>query len=231
MNLKLIPALCAMLLGLPPLVAAGTADFAQANRQPMPVISPGPPRPMSLSSRRRPACRVFYNLGNSYQRLGKYGYAILAYERARLLTPRDPDLSANLALARKAAAAFDEPAPIRAWMPRSTTSAATNGRGSSPVARSCSAALPWVAASPDLPRRGLRQAALTAAGMAVLAILAGAAALYQRRDEASHGIVLTEKAEVRLSPLRRQEVLGTPGLGRTVRIRGHNGGFHAAVVD
>lgn len=56
-----------------------------------------------------PRAAVFYNLGNCYQRLGQYGPAILAYERARLLTPRDPDLLANLALARKAATAFEEP--------------------------------------------------------------------------------------------------------------------------
>ena len=55
-----------------------------------------------------PRASVFYNLGNSYQAQKKYGPAILAYERARLLTPRDPDLLANLNLARKAATAFDE---------------------------------------------------------------------------------------------------------------------------
>ena len=43
-----------------------------------------------------PRAAVFYNLGNSYQQLKQYGPAILAYERARLLTPRDPDLLANL---------------------------------------------------------------------------------------------------------------------------------------
>jgi tetratricopeptide (TPR) repeat protein len=56
-----------------------------------------------------PRSSVFYNLGNSYQAQKKYGFAILAYERARLLTPRDPDLLANLNLARKAATAFEEP--------------------------------------------------------------------------------------------------------------------------
>ena len=55
-----------------------------------------------------PRASVYYNLGNAYQNLKQYGPAILAYERARLLTPRDPDLLANLALARKAAAAFEE---------------------------------------------------------------------------------------------------------------------------
>jgi len=43
---------------------------------------------------------VYYNLGNAYFRLGDTGRAILAFERARLLMPRDGDLSFNLSHAR-----------------------------------------------------------------------------------------------------------------------------------
>lgn len=39
---------------------------------------------------------LFYNLGNAYFRLDQLGRAILNYERARLLIPRDPDLKFNL---------------------------------------------------------------------------------------------------------------------------------------
>ncbi|OGW78089.1 MAG: hypothetical protein A2Z83_07305 [Omnitrophica bacterium GWA2_52_8] len=38
----------------------------------------------------------FYNLGNSLFRTGKTGEAILAYERARAASPRDPDIRFNL---------------------------------------------------------------------------------------------------------------------------------------
>lgn len=41
-----------------------------------------------------------YNLGNTYWRLGQRGKAILWYERARRLAPRDGDTRFNLALAR-----------------------------------------------------------------------------------------------------------------------------------
>lgn len=44
---------------------------------------------------------VYYNLGNAYFRAGQLGYAIWAYERGRLLTPRDPDLRSNLSHARE----------------------------------------------------------------------------------------------------------------------------------
>jgi len=44
--------------------------------------------------------QVYYNLGNAYFRIGDLGRAILSYERARLLIPRDGDLVFNLSHAR-----------------------------------------------------------------------------------------------------------------------------------
>jgi tetratricopeptide (TPR) repeat protein len=43
---------------------------------------------------------VYYNLGNAYFKQGELGWAILSYRRAQLLNPRDPDIAANLAVAR-----------------------------------------------------------------------------------------------------------------------------------
>jgi len=54
----------------------------------------------SLASEGRAGGHVFYNLGNAYFRLGRLGKAILNYERARLLIPRDADLDFNLGQAR-----------------------------------------------------------------------------------------------------------------------------------
>ena len=44
--------------------------------------------------------QIYYNLGNAYFRAGQLGRAILEYERAKLLMPRDPDLNFNLSHAR-----------------------------------------------------------------------------------------------------------------------------------
>jgi tetratricopeptide (TPR) repeat protein len=44
--------------------------------------------------------QIYYNLGNAYFRAGQVGRAILEYERAQLLIPRDPDLNFNLSHAR-----------------------------------------------------------------------------------------------------------------------------------
>ena len=43
---------------------------------------------------------VYYNLGNAYFKEGRLGYTILYYEKARRITPNDPELHHNLELAR-----------------------------------------------------------------------------------------------------------------------------------
>ncbi|MCX6640992.1 MAG: tetratricopeptide repeat protein [bacterium] len=42
---------------------------------------------------------LYYNLGNCFFKTGRYGQAILNYERARLFLGKDPDLEINLKLA------------------------------------------------------------------------------------------------------------------------------------
>ena len=44
---------------------------------------------------------LYFNIGNCYFKLGKPGYAILYYLRAKRLNPNDADLSANLAFAQQ----------------------------------------------------------------------------------------------------------------------------------
>ena len=220
-------AACCLLLGLAPL-GAGQADaFGAANRQyqsgDFAGAAAGYEQILAADGPRAP---VLYDLGNSYQRLGKYGPAILAYERARLLTPRDPDLLANLALARKAAAAFEEPGPnprlevALTFLSRNEWSWLVAG---SALVLGCLALLGGVV---RLARPGLRQAAVAVAGLATLALMAGVTALYLRRAEADRGIVLTDAATVRLSPFAQAEALGTPGPGRLVRLGTRHGDFY-----
>jgi tetratricopeptide (TPR) repeat protein len=44
--------------------------------------------------------RVLYNLGNAYFKAGRVGKAVVNYRRAWVLSPRDPDIRANLDFAR-----------------------------------------------------------------------------------------------------------------------------------
>lgn len=57
-----------------------------------------------------PSGNVYFNLGNAFFRFGETGKAILNYERARLLIPRDQDLRFNLrfAKARVSSASYKE---------------------------------------------------------------------------------------------------------------------------
>ncbi|MEY4569688.1 MAG: hypothetical protein RLZZ398_1127 [Verrucomicrobiota bacterium] len=169
-----------------------------------------------------PRATVFYNLGNSYQQLKRYGPAILAYERARLLTPRDSDLLANLALARKAAAVAEEPGIhprldiALNYLSRNEWSwlVASGALFLGALAVACGAV--------KLPRQWV----LSAAGLAGICIITGAFALYLRRAETGRSVILSSDAAVRLSPFEKAESLGSPGAGRIVRLGAASGDFH-----
>ncbi len=58
---------------------------------------------------------VYYNIGNTYFKLGDLAQSILYYERARRLLPGDADIQANLELARSLTVDEIEPLP-RFWL-------------------------------------------------------------------------------------------------------------------
>lgn len=177
-----------------------------------------------------PDAAVYYNLGNAHQGAKEYGPAILAYERARLLAPRDPDLLANLGTARKAATAFEEPElhprldAVLGYLSRDEWSRLVVGGalflGVSALARGL---WRWSQGWTRL----LGSALAVAAG---LVIAAGSAALWLRRGEAARGIVLTESAAVRLSPFATAEPLGTATPGRVVLLGEAKGNFRYVEV-
>lgn len=54
---------------------------------------------------------LFFNLANSYYRIGKLGYAILNYERALKLSPSDEDVKHNIAFANLSTVDRIQPLP------------------------------------------------------------------------------------------------------------------------
>jgi hypothetical protein len=56
---------------------------------------------------------TLFNQGNSYAREGKLGLAIASYERAKILDPTDPNITANLNWVREKAAL---PTPAEDWL-------------------------------------------------------------------------------------------------------------------
>ncbi len=57
---------------------------------------------------------VYYNLGNAAARLGRTGEAVLYFEKARRLAPRDADIAANL---RRVSPPGNDPAPFVLGVP------------------------------------------------------------------------------------------------------------------
>jgi tetratricopeptide (TPR) repeat protein len=173
-----------------------------------------------------PRAAVYYNLGNSHLRMGDHGPAILAYERARLLSPRDPDLRANLALARKNAAAFDgEPG----MHPRVEAALQFLSRNEWSWLVAAGAmllgGLGLLCGVAKVKRGWMTRVTAISAAFAALMILAGSAALYLRRDEAARGVILSADAVLRLSPFETAEPVATPGPGRIVKLGEKNGDF------
>lgn len=168
---------------------------------------------------------VLYNLGSAYHRLGQYGPAILAYERARLLTPRDPDLLSNLAITRKAAGAVED----AKFDPRldAALNYLSRDEWSWLVVNSAMilGTLALMFGALDLPQRRLRQMAITATCLAGLAIMIGSVALYLRRDEANRGVVLSQNAAVCLSPFDQADPLGYLAPGHFVQLGQKSGNF------
>jgi hypothetical protein len=106
-----------MLLGPASVLAGSAGDAAPGDAAPGDAASgnaasgsaaPGDAAPGYSAAR-------LYNLGNFYARQGKWGMAVLNYERAGLLSPNDPDIDANLNYVRASA---HVPAPIRSRFDR-----------------------------------------------------------------------------------------------------------------
>ena len=73
---------------------------------------------------------LYYNLANSYYRIGKLGYAILNYERALKLSPNDEDVKHNLAFANISTVDRIQPLPtffLFEWWETLLASLSVNG--------------------------------------------------------------------------------------------------------
>jgi tetratricopeptide (TPR) repeat protein len=192
-----------------------SGDFAAAASAYEAILQQGGPR-----------ASVYYNLGNSYQSLKKYGPAILAYERARVIDPRAPDLLANLALARKAVAVVED-VTIHPWVHAVVHYLSRNEWS-------------WIVAGAALTLGGLglacgvvrlpRRFSFAAAILASLLLGLGAGVLYLRKGESTHGVVLSENAAVRISPFAKADSIGTAAQGRVVKMGVKRGDFQYVEV-
>ena len=162
---------------------------------------------------------VLFNLANAQFRAGKSGAAILNYERARWLSPRDPDVVANLRLALERAKL---PTAAPAWPLRYADWFSLNGWGAWGAVSLflLAATLPLALLSP-----GARPALRLARIVAAVAVLGSVAAIGSRWAEFHRAVVTAKEATARLSPVTMGQVVFTLPEGATVSTVKSHGRF------
>ena len=172
-----------------------------------------------------PTAARLYNRGNARFKLKEYGPAILAYERAALLSPRDPDIRANLKLARSAATAFADPGPDTWWNGAAQWFSLHEWSGITVTGAGLLGAVALLWGIAGLPRPWLKRTALAGIVLGLLGGSLGGTALWLRRGEKNLGIITAATSTFRLSPFAAASPAGTPGPGRTVQLGDRNNGW------
>jgi tetratricopeptide (TPR) repeat protein len=164
---------------------------------------------------------VFFNLGNALFRQEKYGLAILNYERARQLAPRDPDILANLRFAQQRLG-IDEPTTYRRFV-QDAVASRTTAEWSRYELVALWVAVLAIAGSIWLPR--------ARTGMILVAVVAGlttavtAGALMARERAAPSAIVAAGRTEARFAPAAEATVHFQLPEGAKVSIREERGAW------
>ena len=157
---------------------------------------------------------IYFNLGNSFFKSGQMGRAIAAYRAAEIVTPRDPDIRANLRFARNQVQGPTlVSTPWQNWLHKMTLNEWTGLLVAAFwLLLLLFAFLQW---RPNL-RRTLRTFAI---GIAAACLFLGlCAALYYQDDCNRTAIVITRDAVVHASPFEGSPNAFTLGDGSEVRI-------------
>ena len=169
----------------------------------------------SLVQSRQVSAALYFNLGNAWFKSGQIGRAIAAYRQAEQITPRDPDLRANLQFARnQTAAPTMSPSRWQRWLGRLTLNEWT-------VLAAVAlwlwllllAILQW---RPNL-RLVLRTYVFSLAVLAALLCACAVSALHESRSTRI-AIVIAHEATVRYGPLAESPAAFTVQDGAELRV-------------
>src|SRR5277367_4340966 len=191
------------------------AMLASASRaEPVPV--PAQPQPQPQPGYSAPA---LYNLANSFARAGKPGLAVLNYERARVLDPKDPDIEANLRHVREASG---QPPDSRSRFQRTAEFADPRLLAWVGVlGLSLAGIAAWARVGSKSHRRKLLLA--TCVGICLLGVsVANGVALWPVIHEA---VVIAPSTPVRVSPVTEEEPLFVLPEAAIVAVRAEHDGF------
>jgi tetratricopeptide (TPR) repeat protein len=163
---------------------------------------------------------LLHNLGNAEWKVGRPGYAILAWERARSLDPHQRNTAANLRFARRDSR-LEEPA--RSWYeqysewlsPTIWLSLASGGLWGGIALLTLPRLLGW--------RRADWHQGITALGLAVFLLTVPALAGLVARSNV--GVIIGDDTELRLTPTREAEKLGKLPAGEVARVEKERGDY------
>jgi tetratricopeptide (TPR) repeat protein len=158
---------------------------------------------------------LYFNLGNAFFRSGQIGRAVAAYRLAGQITPRDPDVRANLQFARNQTQGPTlSPNRWQRWLGRLTLNEWT-------VLAACALWL-WLVLLAVLQwRPGLRPALrgyAVALAIAALSLCALAGAAFYQARVSRVAIVIAKEADVRNGPLAESKTAFTAHDGAELRV-------------
>jgi tetratricopeptide (TPR) repeat protein len=161
---------------------------------------------------------LLFDLGNAYAQAGSIGRAILSYERARVLAPRDPDIAANLAYVRTRAGL---PNPPAAWY-----RVAAGWLGPASWTWLAAIAL-WVGVASILAARKWHLRRLAYAAIVALLVAATSLAAVALSDQAlGRAVVVQGKGiPVRVSPFDGAASESSLSEGEVISLLGQHGSF------
>ncbi|HTA29306.1 MAG TPA: BatD family protein [Candidatus Cybelea sp.] len=165
---------------------------------------------------------IYFNAGNAWFKAGQIGRAIYDYRRAEHLAPRDPDIRANLGIARTQAGASSAALPGSRWTRWVGRAKLNEWAG----AASAALALFFVVLtarqlSPGFARSSGGLAGLLAAGSLWLLICLGLSIDQQMLERTS--IVIVPEAVVRRGPLEESQSAFTAHDGAEMMVLGSDG--------
>lgn len=162
---------------------------------------------------------LLFNLANAQQRDGRPGQAILNYERAALLAPGDPDIAANLHLARQKAGVAEEPRSLFAGV---TQLLPLNGCF-------CVAAVALFLLAVTLPlkqlRPGMRPALNWGNVPAAFALALAVMAIAIQWPDLHRAVVIVPETTAGVSPVTMAQPLFKLRAGEVVRLKQAHGAF------
>jgi len=212
-------AIIVAVLAGPARAAATTASFDDANR----AYAEGHYGTAitdfeSLVRARGWSAPLLYDLGNAYAQAGRIGPAVLSYERARVLAPRNADVAANLAYVRAHAGLPSHPA---AWYQIASGYLSVTGWTWLAVI-----AL-WLAAASLLAARRWHWRRLVHVGVVALLLgVAGVSAIAVSEQGLNRAVVVANKsAAVRVSPFDGALSESSLSEGEVVAVLGRHGDF------